>query len=182
VYALNTHDYFKSKYAKITIIPVEQNMSNLNTSITALIFICLIIPASFAAPHPGMSEADEAYSQEHFEEAAKLYRRDAELGMISAQVNLAFLYMDGQGVNQNYQEAANWFRRAAENGNNEAQYNLAQLYQEGKGVNKNLKYAYQWFEIAGSTQEKQKIADQLSEQDLTDAQRNAEEWNSRHGK
>ena len=90
-----------------------------------------------AADHPELSEGDEAYSAEHYEKAAALYRKDAELGVIAAQMNLAIMYMDGQGVPQDFKEAAKWFAKAAEQGNAEAQHNLGQLYQDGKGVAQN---------------------------------------------
>lgn len=113
--------------------------------------VCLALALSQAAAeeHPALSDADIAYSAERYEEAARLYRRDAELGLTAAQLNLAILYLEGQGVPQDYAQAALWFRRAAEQGNSkEAQYNLGLLYKEGKGVPKDEAEAEKWLRKA----------------------------------
>jgi TPR repeat protein len=113
-------------------------------ALCAALLLCLAQGQAAADGHPALTDADIAYSAERYEEAATLYRRDAELGVIAAQVNLAILYTEGQGVPQDYAQAALWFRRAAEQGNKEAQYNLGLLYKEGKGVAKDEAEADKW--------------------------------------
>ena len=49
--------------------------------------------------------------------AAGLYRKAAEHGLVTAQLELAHLYLSGKGVQRDYFEAARWFRLAAEQGN-----------------------------------------------------------------
>jgi TPR repeat protein len=132
-----------------------------------------------ADDHPGLTPADEAYSSERYEEAAALYRRDAELGIVAAQVNLAFMYMDGQGVAQDYEQAATWFRRAADQGNAEAQQNLGLLYQEGKGVAQDLVEADKWFTIAGAAGNAAELEKNMTQEQVAEAKKLAKEWVSR---
>ncbi|HEX5398762.1 MAG TPA: tetratricopeptide repeat protein, partial [Verrucomicrobiae bacterium] len=50
-------------------------------------------------------------------EAARWYRKGAELGDASAQGNLGTLYLDGRGVTNDLVQAYVWFKLAAEKGN-----------------------------------------------------------------
>lgn len=129
-----------------------------------------------AADHPELSEGDEAYSAENYEKAAAWYRKDAELGVIVAQVNLAIMYLDGLGVAQDFQQAAKWFQKAAEQGNAEAQHNLGLLYQDGKGVARNLVEAHKWFAIAGASASVAKVEPAMTQEQIAEAKRLADEW------
>ena len=131
---------------------------------------------AIADEHPELSAADEAYSAEKYEQAAALYRKDAELGVIAAQVNLAFMYLDGQGVAQDYKQALAWFQRAANQGNVEAQQNVGMLYLEGKGVTKSLVEADKWFIIAGAKENSVMVEKSMARDQIADAQRLASEW------
>lgn len=134
---------------------------------------------ALAEDHPALSPADEAYSAERYEEAAALYRRDAEFGVIAAQVNLAFLYMDGLGVAQDYQQAATWFSRAAEQGNREAQQNLGVLCRDGKGVARDAVEAYKWFLIAGAPGDAVALEKQMAPEQVAEAKRRADAWRAK---
>ena len=81
-------------------------------------------------------------------EAAKWYRRAAELGFHRAQANLASLYLKGEGVPQDYAEAAKWFFQAARQGHVIAQYNLGQMYERGLGVARDEARALAWYNLA----------------------------------
>ena len=129
-----------------------------------------------AADHPELTEGDEAYSAENYQKAAALYRKDAELGVIVAQVNLAFLYLDGLGLPQDFKEAAQWFSKAAEQGNAEAQNNLAQLYLDGKGVAQNPVEAVKWFIIAGAFQSAAAAEKTLGKEQVAEARKLAADW------
>lgn len=148
-------------------------------SLTTTLFMAVLLMAQAdarATDHPELSAADEAYSAERYEEAAALYRRDAEMGVVAAQVNLAFLYMDGQGVAQDYKQAATWFTRAAERGNREAQQNLGILCREGKGVAQDYAEAYKWFLIAGAPNDAVALEKHMAPEQTADAKRRAEAW------
>jgi TPR repeat protein len=141
-----------------------------------LIFALLATPIVHATDHPELSPGDEAYSAEHFEEAAKLYRKEAELGISAAQVNLAFVYLDGIGVAQNYQEAAHWFVKAAEQDNAEAQQNLGVLYQQGKLGTANSIEADKWFRLAKAGKDIQAIEKTMTPSQISEAKRLADAW------
>ena len=141
-----------------------------------LLALMLVMGLAFAADHPDMSEGDEAYSAENYPKAAALYRKDAELGVIAAQVNLAFMYLDGQGVPQDDQQAANWFAKAAAQGNVEAQFNLGVLYQEGKGVPKDPVEASKWFHLAKSFGNVESIEKTMTQEQLAETRKRIDAW------
>lgn len=144
--------------------------------------LCLAEPWAWADDHPELTAADEAYSAEDYEKAAALYRRDAELGVTAAQVNLAFLYMDGQGVPQDFRQAATWFLRAAEQGNREAQDNIGTLLQEGKGIQQDGVEAYKWFTVAGARDKAAALERQMTPERIAEARERAAQWLARAAK
>ncbi len=76
--------------------------------------------------------------QQDFYVAGKLYRRAAEQGHSSAQVNLGSLLENCYGNGAcNSEDAAVWYREAANQGNPVGQYNLAIMYATGDGVAEN---------------------------------------------
>ena len=60
-------------------------------------------------------------------EAVKWYRKAAEQGYGQAQVNLASMYYEGQGVAKDLMEAYAWFNLAASKGDEVARKNLGFL-------------------------------------------------------
>jgi TPR repeat protein len=149
----------------------------------------LLLAAVLVAPplavagddHPGLTAADQAYSSGDYEAAAALYRRDAELGVVAAQVNLAFLFLDGQGVTQDPAEAALWFLRAAELGNSEAQQNLGILYRDGRGVAADRLESAKWFRLAGASADAISVENGLSPDQKVEVARRVAEWQARAG-
>ncbi|PZN79661.1 MAG: hypothetical protein DM484_11075 [Candidatus Methylumidiphilus alinenensis] len=142
----------------------------------AILAIMFTMGLAFAADHPELDAGDVAYSAENYEKAAALYRKDAELGVISAQVNLAVMYMDGIGVPQDFQQAAKWFLNAAGQGNAEAQYNVGLLYQEGKGLAKNPVEAAKWFHIAKAFTSVENIEKSMTPGQIAESRKLAAEW------
>jgi uncharacterized protein len=63
--------------------------------------------------------------------AYECYARAAEMGHAGAAYNLAYLYLNGQGVRRNLQTGLDWMRRAAESGAPQMQYELGVLLSEG---------------------------------------------------
>ena len=76
-----------------------------------------------------------------YQEASKWYRKAAEQGNSSAQVNLGAMYAEGRGVAQDFQEALAWYREAAQQGEAVACFNLGVMYIEGQGVARDLQEA-----------------------------------------
>ena len=69
----------------------------------------------------------------------------AEQGDAIAQYNLALMYDNGDGVEQNDAEAFRWYKKAAEQGHAIAQFNLGVMYDEGQGVNQDYAEAVRWY-------------------------------------
>jgi len=148
--------------------------------VSVLASLGLVSTETLALDHPELSEADEAYSAENFGKAAALYRKDAELGVIVAQVNLAFMYLDGIGLPQSNEQAAQWFQKAAEKGNGEAQDNLGLLLKDGKGVTQNLVEADKWFILAGDKTNQEAIEKTLNPEQIAQAKQLAEAWKAEY--
>lgn len=140
------------------------------------------LAAAAEADHPALSAADLAYSSGNYEEAVVLYRRDAEMGVVAAQVTLALLYLDGQGVAQDYGQAAHWFEVAAAQGNAEAQQNLGVLYRDGKGVPQSAVEAAKWFRIAGAKEDAAAVEKNMTPEQAAEARKLAEGWTTAPGK
>jgi TPR repeat protein len=100
----------------------------------------------------GADEADDviwdravaAYDRGDYAEALDGYRVLAEKGHIDAQLNLGFMYDNGQGV-PHYIAAAKWYRKAAEQGMPIAQTRLGDMYRDGRGVPQDDAEAVKWF-------------------------------------
>src|SRR6185503_1652521 len=86
-----------------------------------------------------------------YKQAADWYRKAANAGVDSAQLNLGAMYYSGQGVPKNTQEALKYFRMSALRRNGRAQFNLASIYATGDGVPQDLARALVWFSIASTT-------------------------------
>ncbi|KIX14964.1 tetratricopeptide repeat protein [Dethiosulfatarculus sandiegensis] len=77
--------------------------------------------------------------------AVELYLKDAELGNVAAQFNVAKLYFLGLGTPKDYKQAAKWYRKAAEQGFAAAQYYLGFMCYHGKGMPQDYSQAAQWW-------------------------------------
>ena len=67
---------------------------------------------------------------------------------MTAQYNLALVYENGQGVEQDHEEAVLWFRNAADQGFALAQFKLANIYSNGQGVSQDLAQGVAWYRRA----------------------------------
>jgi TPR repeat protein len=79
---------------------------------------------------------------------AEEVRRLAEQGDLQAEVKLARMYEEGQGVQKDFGEALKWYQEAAEHGNALAQGTLGWFYQSGQGVETNFQTAISWYRKA----------------------------------
>lgn len=70
--------------------------------------------------------------------------KDAESGEVTAQNKLGWMYLKGEGVDQDYSLALYWFSRSAEQNDFIAQYNLGTMYDQG--VLENHKKAFEWYQ------------------------------------
>lgn len=76
------------------------------------------------------------------------YQRQAELGNVDAQFELARRYHGGDGTGIDPQQAMGWFITAAEQGHGGAQYYLAMFHYYGIGVEASQGLAREWLQRA----------------------------------
>jgi len=61
-------------------------------------------------------------------QAIEWFRKAAEQGNYSAQIELGLVYFSGNGVLEDIHQAIEWFRKAAEQENSTAQFQLGRMY------------------------------------------------------
>ena len=81
-------------------------------------------------------------------EALSLFDRGSSKGDSTASVNLARMFLKGDGLAQNLERAAFFFQRALNQGNFYAAKDLADMYRDGLGVDKDLEKAASFYEIS----------------------------------
>lgn len=73
------------------------------------------------------------------------FKKRAEAGNVGAQNNLAWMYVEGLGVEKNYMMAKKWYLKAAQNGHAIAQYNVGVNYAKGEnGFDEDINEARKW--------------------------------------
>ncbi len=114
----------------------------------------------------------------NYQAALEWYRKAAEQGYASAQVNLGSLYAEGQGTPQDFQEALRWYHKAADQGYAPAQFNLGIMCIMDQGnFSKDYVMAYVWFSRAAmqgdedARQAQEQVAIQLTAGEMAQAQR-----------
>ena len=77
----------------------------------------------------------------------KVLEKEANIGIVKAEVTLGMNYVFGYGVRVNYAKAAYWFKKAIMQGNSKAEVNLGSIYLRGGfGVKQNLSKGLYWTE------------------------------------
>ena len=74
--------------------------------------------------------------------------KKAEEGYASAQYELALMYLEGKGVDQDDEQAFYWMEKAARQGDAPAQYELVLMYFYGIGVDQDEEQAFYWMSKA----------------------------------
>ncbi|MCC4772489.1 tetratricopeptide repeat protein [Vibrio cyclitrophicus] len=126
----------------------------LNKRLTTVILAGVLVVLFFAKASFGSesfeNEATMAKAQQHQDVVQLL--DEAYQGQLEAQLSVAYLYLSGEGVEQNDEKAAEWFVTAANNGSPEAQTQLGLMYISGSGVLASQAEAVTWIGMA-ATQE-----------------------------
>lgn len=104
--------------------------------------------ASVSAEPQELNENGGTYRSGRFLNDFSVLRRDAESGVVHAQVYLATKLYKGDRVSQNYIEAAFWFWKAARHGETFAQFSLGHMSANGQGIPKNYARAAKWYRMA----------------------------------
>ena len=137
------HDDLKAfeYFSKIADENADETPESPNASVIASAFVALGsyfldgIASTYVKP-----DADRAREMYHY--AASYF------GDSNAQYNLARLYLDGNGVEQDVRQAARWFNLAAEKGHAPSQALLGHLLVTGQGIPRQRARGLMWLTLA----------------------------------
>ena len=119
--------------------------------------------------------------------AVELMISSGEAGFEKAQVELARMYREGDGVGQDFAKSFHWSMKAAEGGDVGAQLQVADAFAFGYGVDLDPVEAYKWYEIAvlywGSlaVNARDFVAESMSADQIAAAKKRAEAWIKERG-
>ncbi len=124
----------------------------LNKRLTTVILTGVLAALFFVKASVGSESSKNAVtmvqSQQHQDVVQLL--DEAYQGKLDAQLDVAYLYLSGDGVEQNDEKAAEWFVTAANNGSPEAQTQLGLMYISGSGVQASQAEAVTWIGMAAA--------------------------------
>ncbi|MEA2111122.1 MAG: tetratricopeptide repeat protein [Campylobacterota bacterium] len=92
--------------------------------------------------------AVQYFNERNYTQAIFWYQKAADQGHANAQVNLAYMYIKGYGVQQNYTTAVAWYQKAANQGSAIGEFNLGLQYRKGEGVEQSNTQAVFWYQKA----------------------------------
>ncbi|MBS0374704.1 MAG: TonB family protein [Proteobacteria bacterium] len=110
------------------------------------------IPSPSAVQEDWPARVADAYGKGNFVEAATLLSPKASAGLAPAQLLLAQLYLNGQGVERSTEEAQHWLTRAAAQGDAQAAFMLGAFQATGKFAPADYGSAAKWLRIAAHEQ------------------------------
>ncbi len=99
-------------------------------------------------PDELFEQGKQAYDDQNYNEAAKLFRQAAEEGHAKSQYYMGLLCEYGDGVTQSDEDAVNWYRQAADQGDPASQTNLGWMYSKGRGLAQSYEEAVNWYRKA----------------------------------
>ncbi len=124
----------------------------------------------------------------NYKHAINWLTKAAKQGVVGSQYRLGLIYDNGDGVLQDYKQAFHWYTKAAEQGEIRAQNNLGLMYGEGKGVPKDYIKAHMLYNIASANGHpdakinRDKIAKEMTPEQLAEARKLAREWMEKYTK
>jgi TPR repeat protein len=155
-----------------------------------------IDPAVLAKANAGDAAAqvqagESCAAARDYQQAVAWYTKAANLGSITAELDLASLYRDGRGklFARDMTQAAAWYRKAADQGDAGAQGTLGMLYTLGQGVPRNDVEAYYWLDLAaavkGPHQEqyaanRQNVGTRITADELEEVEERVAQWKAKH--
>ena len=95
-----------------------------------------------------VNQAAQYDNAKDYIKAFALYMKAAEMGNATAQNNVGFAYMTGQGTSKDLAKAFYWFGQAAEQGSAAAYNNLGYCYEKGYSVAVDKNTALQYYRKA----------------------------------
>jgi TPR repeat protein len=135
----------------------------------------LLVVAETAIADP-FADGVAALDRRDYATALQLLRPLAESGNLDAQINLANMYFDGNGVPQDYREGVKWYQLAADKGSADAQIALGFLYEYGDAVRQDYVQAYKWFDLADAPSYRDAVAAKMTPAQIAEAEQLAKEW------
>ena len=113
----------------------------------------LIISLALCVGAAGASDFDSgksAWIKRDFGTALSKLSSAANQGDPEAECLIGYMYLNGQGVEQDATEAARWYRLAAKRGLAEAQNRLGMAYANGQGIVQEYAEAVRLYKLAAS--------------------------------
>ena len=140
----------------------------------------------------GIRYRDGRGVNQDYRQAFTWFMKSAVSGLSLAQTQVAYAYEFGRGTPQNYALEAYWDEKAARQGDPEGALNIGIAYEVGEGVPKDLVLAHAWLNIAAAQGNddvfakaarigRDKIATELNDAQLREAQVIATRWGVGHG-
>ena len=160
---------FRAKY-------VHQLEGAMRAVMKAVFAGLLLLAAAETAIADPFEDGVAALDRRDYMAALQLLRPLAESGNPDAQINLANMYFDGNGVPQNYAEGVKLYLAAAEKGSADARIALGFLYEYGDAVPRDYVQAYKWFDLAGASMYRDTVAAKMTQAQIQEAQRLTKEW------
>lgn len=147
-----------------------------------MLFLCLVFSCSLASAG-GNENGDQdqvardmirvlnayvVYKMGQYESAFEQYLELAEEGSRQGMLNVANMYAQGQGVEQNQEKAFQWYLRAADSGDSISMVEVAMAYEEGRGAVLDKNEALRWYRRAaeaGNSDARWRLGKNLYEQE-----------------
>ena len=154
----------------------------MNKTLTFLLSLTFLFLFSGSVYGGDLLEGWNAYKNNDYKKAYKLWLTLAEQGNVTAQYNLGHMYEKGKGVPQDYKEAFRLYRLSAEQGDADAQLKLGVSYGMGRGVPKDYALAHMWWNLSGSNGNKEAaenrdiVETKMTPQQIAKAQEMARNW------
>jgi S1-C subfamily serine protease len=126
---------------------VQVNLMN-TKPLTFLLSLTVLFLFSGSVYGDDFQDGFDAYQEQDFKTAHKLWLPLAEQGLVNAQYNLGTMYYDGKGVPQDHKEAVRWYRLSADQGLAKAQLRLGLMYANGTGVPQDYEEAVKWYRLS----------------------------------
>lgn len=126
--------------------------------------LLLLLLAAFKHDFKEIEECNNAYNKKNYNLAFKLCKPLADNGVIHAEIHIAQMYFNGQGMSKDHKNGILWYKKAASNQTNPAsgtsseeaakiqiifikqaaEYRIAKAYFNGSGVEKDSKQGVEW--------------------------------------
>ena len=116
--------------------------------IAVLLFSVLVLVFSNSSTADLYDDGTQAYMVGDFKKAFEIIKSIAEQGDASAQLDLASMYFNGEGVPKDNEEGVKWVRKAAEQGDPEAQAMLGGIYSADNLAPRDYSEAVKWWRKA----------------------------------